>query len=101
MNEGVIMEWTCARCGKSATAEAWNVLTSAGWTLSVIGDCLCGPCLQPRGPMASQVAVPIVEPPSGHAVEWPIRLRCAGGSSLLAAASCEPKRPPPHLVLVR
>lgn len=40
------MEWTCAECGISETAEAVDVLVKAGWWITELGRGLCSRCAQ-------------------------------------------------------
>lgn len=101
------MEWTCARCGQSAAADDWAMLTSIGWSWSSDGDCLCVTCLASRGATAAKV----IRLPTAQGIRpgWqdasrarqPHGASVARGPTFDVSAVYRPVAKPRHLVLVR
>jgi len=38
------MEWSCSRCGQTASASDWHLLLAIGWKLDESGNCICVMC---------------------------------------------------------
>lgn len=40
------MEWCCAKCGLTATADDWSLLLSMGWRVVANGEMRCVICVK-------------------------------------------------------
>jgi hypothetical protein len=53
------MEWTCAKCGRTARAEDWTLLLSLGWRTTPDNEFRCATCaLKPPERMPAVKPVP-------------------------------------------
>jgi hypothetical protein len=53
------MEWCCAKCGLTATADDWALLLSMGWRMIAAGELRCVLCVK-RESERARPAHPVV-----------------------------------------